>query len=168
MNRIVSLVILNATVGLILKIFQGYSPIFSMYYELKNQISFVNDFYAKSIRTCHTDFYCNTIDTFGKFLFLVNLTIPFFFYYKYDKRFHDCFYNLVESFRNYLKKQKKKHWIWVIKFLYIINYFFYVYYILWVCTHNTFFAIITYFFFQLDLNIRLTKKSLMIFHLFIY
>lgn len=102
-NKIVSLVILNATTGVVLKGVSAFSPVFSMYYEFKYFHFRETNFYNKMIRTCYTDIYCNTMDTFGKFLFLLNLTIPFCFFYKFDNKFHQGFYNLVGKLKIYLK-----------------------------------------------------------------
>lgn len=106
MNRIVLLVILNASVGFILKSFLVFRPIFTSYYQTKCLI-YNTIIQLSYIRTCQSDFVCSTIDTIGRNFFLVNLTITFFFFYKFDSRFNECFKVLVENLKKRLKQKIK-------------------------------------------------------------
>ena len=104
-----SMVILNATVGVILKCFMVAAPIFTIFHQIDLFLRFKifdEDFIstARSIRTCTSDFFCSTIETIGRSFFLLNLTIPFFFFYKFDSRFKECFLNFINVLKMKLKK----------------------------------------------------------------
>ena len=112
-NRVVQLIVLNATLGIILKSLMTIRPI----YTIKNQIEFIfmnlknfpmPDIHFKSrVRICQSDYVCTTIDSIGRNLFIVNLAIPFFFFYKFDYRFKECFQNLTTNIKKKLSIQKK-------------------------------------------------------------
>lgn len=107
-NRIVLLVILNAAVGIFLKSFLIVRPIFTIYY----QIWFIQNGKVISrsdyVSTCQSSYFCSTIDTIGRNFMLINLTIPFFFFYKFDIRFKECLQNLVKIFKKKLKQRRQK------------------------------------------------------------
>ena len=60
------------------------------------------------VRTCANDHVCSTIDTIGRNFILVNLAIPFFFFYKFDMRFRECWNNLIEIYKKKIKLRKQK------------------------------------------------------------
>ena len=103
-----SMVILNATVGVILKCFMVATPIFTIFHQidffLHNSIDGITFKLEKAIRTCTSDSFCSTIETIGRNFFLLNLTIPFFFFYKFDIRFKECFLNFINVLKMKLKK----------------------------------------------------------------
>lgn len=107
MNRIVLLIILNALLGFFLKIFQVVKPIFTLYDQLR--FIFVSNHSERSlVNTCTSDYVCNTIDTIGRNFFLVNLTIPLFFFYRFDRRFKECLENLIDNIQKRMKKKMEK------------------------------------------------------------
>lgn len=108
-NRIVLLIILNALVGVILKSFLVVKPIFTIYFQLRfvlvgNKIIDLRKYLYK----CTISHVCSTIDTIGRSFFLVNLTIPFFFFYKFDRRFNECLKNLFDDLKKRMKKKLNK------------------------------------------------------------
>ena len=108
MNRVVKLIILNATVGLILKSFLTFSPIFTIYHQLaflKNDSS-KYQYLLNNVSTCNSDHVCNALDAIGRSLLLVNLTIPFVFFYKFDLKFNECFKNLLANIKKKFKSRK--------------------------------------------------------------
>lgn len=113
MNRIVLLVILNAVIGIFLKIFPNVRPLYTIYFQLwlllkyGNTLEYrLNGFYFDG--TCQHNYICGTIDTLGRNFMLVNLTIPLFFFYKFDLRFNECLKCLIENLKKKLKKKKPK------------------------------------------------------------
>ena len=109
MNRVVKLIILNATVGLILKSFMTVSPIFTIYHQLaalKSNKIIENPFLLNYVSTCNSNHVCNALDAIGRSLLLVNLTIPFVFFYKFDLKFNECFKNLVGNMKKKFKSRK--------------------------------------------------------------
>ena len=108
LNRVVLLVISNAVVGLILKSFLIVRPIFTIYYQLRyifGEYKFQDLLY---VRTCQDDYACSTIDTMGRDFMLVNLTIQFFFFYKFDSRFNECLRNLIKILKKKISKNLQK------------------------------------------------------------
>lgn len=102
MNRVVKLIILNAIVGISLKSLMAVRPFFAMYHQLRIlSINFLtkNPGYLQLIPTCAKDLVCMTIDTIGRNLLLVNLSIPLFFFHKFDLRFKECFKNLIDNIK---------------------------------------------------------------------
>lgn len=57
-------------------------------------------------RTCQNDYVCSTIDTIGRNLILINLTIPFLFFYKFDSRFNECLKNLIQNLKKKIKQKR--------------------------------------------------------------
>ena len=107
MNQIVLLVILNAAIGFILKIFLVVRPIYTIYHQIKiltNSNLLENPDDLIGVRTCVKNPICSTIDTIGRNFFLVNMTIPFFFFHKFDRRFKECFEILIENMKKRLMK----------------------------------------------------------------
>ena len=101
------LVVLNAGIGFVFKCFSAISPIFDLNNQVKASIDSKSfklaqeqKSFFKLVLSCHSDFICSSIETFGNLLFLVNLSIPFFFFYKFDRRFCEGLKNV----RNILKK----------------------------------------------------------------
>lgn len=100
LRRLIVLIILNALAGLILKSFSVISPIFTLAYQV-NFLRFHlnNGFNPKisrfSIRTCNTNYVCNTLDTCGRLFFLLNLTLPFVFFFNFDSKFNECLRKLL-------------------------------------------------------------------------
>ena len=109
MHRVVKLIILNATVGIILKSFMAVSPIFTIYHQLaalKSNLINKEATRLAIVMTCPTNHVCNALDAIGRSLLLVNLTIPFFFFYKFDLKFNECFKNLVANMKKKFKSRK--------------------------------------------------------------
>lgn len=100
LRRLIVLIILNALVGLILKCFSVISPIFTLAYQV-NFLRFHldNGYNPKisrfSIRTCNTNYVCNMLDTCGRLFFLLNLTMPFIFFFNFDIKFNECLRKLL-------------------------------------------------------------------------
>ena len=104
------MIIINATVGLILKSFMAVRPIFTIIHQIKYKFNnfellSLRIYYSSRVLICQFDHVCTTLDTIGRNLILVNLAIPFFFYYKFDSRFNECFANLIKII---MKKIAKK------------------------------------------------------------
>lgn len=100
--------IINAAVGFILKSFLVVPPIFTIYFQLR--FVFVeSDQDLFFVRKCRSDYFCSTIETIGRNFMLVNLTIPFFFYYKFDKKFNECLKNLIENLKKKMKQSVKNN-----------------------------------------------------------
>ena len=98
--------ILNATIGIILKCFLVVRPIFTLYNQLR-KIKLKSD-NIRWVSTCRSDFFCSTIDTMARNLMLVNLIIPFFFFYKFDMRFKECLNNLIENLKKKIKQKRQE------------------------------------------------------------
>ena len=89
LNRIVLLIVLNAGIGFVFKCFSAISPIFDLHFQVKASIDSKNSnwmkeqksYYKLGVRSCHSDFICSAFETFGNLLFLLNLSIPFFFFF---------------------------------------------------------------------------------------
>ena len=67
----------------------------------------INKSLLNDVRTCSNDYACNTLDTIGRNLILVNMTIPFFFFFKFDITFKECFDKLIADIKKKLKNTKK-------------------------------------------------------------
>ena len=103
----IKLIIVNATVGIILKSLMAASPIFTIYHQiavLKTNVLVKFPFMRFIVLTCQSDYVCNTIDAIGRNLILVNLTIPFFFFYKFDLRFKECYQKLIADLKKKIKR----------------------------------------------------------------
>lgn len=107
-NRVVLLIVLNATLGIILKSLMAVRPVFTIInqidYIFMNYGKYEKSFYISRVRTCQSDYVCTTIDTIGKNLILLNLTIPFFFFYKFDTIFKECFKTLTRNMKKKISK----------------------------------------------------------------
>lgn len=105
------MVILNALVGLIFKSLSTVGPIYS----LKREINYLmTHFKTENSRTlalmdvmlCSSNDVCNTIEKLSQLAILVNLTIPFFFFYKFDQNFKLSVKKTLNNLKT--KKQKSK------------------------------------------------------------
>ena len=109
MSRVVLLIVVNATMGLILKSFMAVPPIFTIFYQVRIKSKNLRIILDKSFGLCQNDYFCSTIDRIGRNLILVNMAIPFLFFYKFDLNFKECFQNLVENMKKKLKKNREKN-----------------------------------------------------------
>lgn len=107
--RIVLMVILNASIGLFLKSFLLVHPIFSFYQQiiaLSSRFLANNPKYMFHVHTCEFDPVCSTFVTIGRSCFLVDLSISFFFFLKFDRRFKERFECLITNIKNEIKRYK--------------------------------------------------------------
>ena len=107
--RIVLMVILNASNGLFLKSFLLVRPIYSVYHQiiaLTSQVLKTNPSYLFHVNTCMEDEICNLFVKAGRSFFLVDLSISFFFYFKFDSRFKERFELLITNIKNKIKSSK--------------------------------------------------------------
>lgn len=87
------MVILNASVGIILKAISTYSTI----YDLSSLVKFTNERwipYFRSlgvVRFCWLDWTCQMIERLSFFLYAISLGSLTFFYYHFDKKFKSAF-----------------------------------------------------------------------------
>ena len=95
-NRVIKMVILNASFGVILKAILAYSPIYdfinSFIYSknLQNEYAYLDTIFNKE-PLCSYEPICYTIERFANLLYLVSLSILMFFYRSFDKNFDIMF-----------------------------------------------------------------------------
>lgn len=113
LNRIVLLIIINAAVALIFKSFSSVSSIFTLVNQVKLLIQLLKRtqnglsvLYKQGARTCRLNIVCSLIETLGNLFFLINLSIFFLFFYKFDLRFNECSRNILEKLKKYFSKNK--------------------------------------------------------------
>ena len=88
------MVILNASIGVLLKAFLVYSPINDLINSIKYlKIHFIEyeqfDAIFGTVPLCYYDSICHAIEKLSDFLYLVSLSILLFFYKGFDKRFDE-------------------------------------------------------------------------------
>ena len=91
-NRVISMVILNASIGVLLKAFLLYSPINDLinsirYLKIKPTEYYLSDTVFGTVPLCSYEAICHLIEKFADFLYLVSLSILLFFYKAFDKKF---------------------------------------------------------------------------------
>ena len=103
------MVILNALMGVILKLTSVYASIFDLVqfiivlYDLKGRS--ILDSLVFHFITCSDDNSCFLVEKFGNLFYLISLSIYLFFFYHFDKNFRTSFMRL---FFNDEKKSTKK------------------------------------------------------------
>ena len=86
------MVILNASIGVLLKAFLLYSPINDLinsirYLKIKPSEYYLSDAIFGTVPLCSYDTICHAIEKLGDFLYFVSLSILLFFYKSFDKKF---------------------------------------------------------------------------------
>lgn len=85
------------------------SPIYNLFYQIQLQyhllIGYFQDRFEKHRMTidmpkCIADPTCRAIETLGKLLFQVNLTIPILFYFNFDLKFKNVLKNITKAKNN--------------------------------------------------------------------
>ena len=91
-NRVITMVILNASIGVLLKAFLIYSPINDLinsirYLKIKPIEYYLSDTIFGTVPLCSYEAVCHMIEKLADFLYLVSLSILMFFYKSFDKKF---------------------------------------------------------------------------------
>ena len=91
-NRVISMVILNASIGVLLKALLVYSPINDLinsirYLKIEPENYLLDDAIFGTVPLCSYEAICHFIEKFAHFLYLVSLSILLFFYKAFDKKF---------------------------------------------------------------------------------
>ena len=87
------MVILNASIGLALKILSIFSPLFDLVNLIKfnnKPTEFLSIFY-NLVKICSYDRTCRSIEQFARFLYSLSFLTYFYFYLKFDKKFKSSF-----------------------------------------------------------------------------
>ena len=111
------MVILNALLGLILKLASVYASIYDLvdfiiglYDTYKYNGLLLDDTYKYNI-ICSTNNTCFLIEKFGNLFYLISLSIYLFFFYNFDKNFRTSFLRL------FFNDEKKNTYANIIKML---------------------------------------------------
>ena len=102
------MVILNASIGVLLKAFLLYSPINDLinsvnYFNIQpNEYTLMEAIFA-TVPLCSYDTICHAIEELADFLYLVSLSILLFFYRAFDKRFEEMLQKTLFSSKNNTK-----------------------------------------------------------------
>ena len=106
LNNAISMVILNTVVGVVLKIPTCiYSLIFmySFINKSKNsQIDFSNRSDSFILNVCSRSYFCEMFFTLADFLYLLYISIQFFFYKRFDKKFKAAFERNFSTKNNFI------------------------------------------------------------------
>ena len=109
-KRTVLMVILNALIGLILKLASVYPSIFDLYYFISglDLPDIVVDNLFNFIIICSKDNACFLIEKFGNLFYLISLSIYLIFFYHFDKNFRISFLRLFKGEKKNTKKNAVK------------------------------------------------------------
>ena len=99
------MVILNASIGVLLKAFLVYSPINDLinsvkYLKIKPTDYSLMDAIFATVPLCSYDTFCHAIENLADFLYLLSLSILLFFYRAFDKRFEEMLQKTLFSSKN--------------------------------------------------------------------
>ena len=89
------MVILNASIGISLKILSVFSSMFDLvnlinfFNSTRNKLNFIFNYSVLNI--CSYDRTCRSIEQFARFLYLLSFLTYFYFYLKFDKKFKSSF-----------------------------------------------------------------------------
>ncbi len=95
MKRVIKLVILNATIGLLLKALSLYGPIYDadritylLNHDFKSRFRSANSYINVG---CYYGQTCHTVEQMAKLLYMISLIILIIFYLNFDKNFYQAF-----------------------------------------------------------------------------
>ena len=99
------MVILNASIGVVLKAFLLYSPINDLINSIKLQKIKPIEFYQIDtvfgiVPLCSYETVCHAIEKLAEVFYLVSLSILLFFYKAFDKKFDAMLKNMLFSSKN--------------------------------------------------------------------
>ena len=105
MNRVIAMVILNASIGILLKALLVYSPINDLINSIKFHKINPNEFYQNdsvfgTVALCSYETVCHAIEKLAEVFYLVSLSILLFFYKAFDKKFDAMLKKMLVSSKN--------------------------------------------------------------------
>ena len=93
------MVILNALLGLILKVQMAYVCVFDLYYFIRD-LRYLNiktaSFVVPFFKTCSRELTCSLVEKFGGLLYLSSFSLYLAFYYHFDNNFKSSFFKIFK------------------------------------------------------------------------